>query len=48
MIERATPSNREYSYSEIADILGVTSKQVQKIEREALAKIERALEGLDL
>ena len=37
-----------YSRQEVADILGLTSNVVARIEKEALAKIEKALEGLEL
>ena len=38
----------EFSYAEIAEIMGVSTAVVEKIEREALVKIKTALEDMEL
>jgi len=38
----------EFTRKEVAEILGTTENVIARIEKEALEKIQKALEGLDL
>ena len=40
---RITNSDYEYSHKEIADLMGVSIKEVKELERTALSKIELLL-----